>query len=217
LQIRKSAFIKPPYLKFDFIREKAEDFRKNHIEPIDLVPVPITEIIEFDLKLKVITIPGMLAAIDIDGFLTNDLKAICIDTDMYMNHRFENRQRFTFAHEIGHLILHTSEIKKCRFRTPEAWKHFHEDFNKEDLDWFEQQAREFGGRLLVPVSDLESKIRAYSPKIKEYHNRTRPDKAELVKDAISRLICIDFQVSPDVILKRIDRERLNFLFVCDHE
>jgi Zn-dependent peptidase ImmA (M78 family) len=212
LQIRKSAFIKPPYLKFDFIREKAEDFRKNYIDPVGLVPVPITEIVEFGLKLKVITIPGMLAAIDIDGFLTNDLKAICIDTDMYMNRRCENRQRFTFAHEIGHLILHAAEIKKCRFRTPEAWKHFHEDFNKEDLDWFEQQAREFGGRLLVPISDLESKIRAYLPEIKEYHKKTGPDKAELIKDAISRLICTAFQVSPDVILIRIERERLNTLF-----
>ena len=47
---RKSRiFLEVPFLKWSSIREKAEEFRKKYVDPIDLVPVPIIEIIEFEL------------------------------------------------------------------------------------------------------------------------------------------------------------------------
>ena len=56
-----------------------------------------------------------------DGFLTKDLKYIFIDEDIYYDQRNENRLRFTFAHEIGHLVLHKKEIQNFEFRTEEDW------------------------------------------------------------------------------------------------
>ncbi len=65
---------KPKKLSWDFIRNKAELFRSQYIKPPDLVPVPIEEIIEFDLKITPWPKKGLLQKIDIDGFLSNDLK-----------------------------------------------------------------------------------------------------------------------------------------------
>ncbi len=50
-------------------------------------------------------------------FFSKDLNNIIIDHDFYMDQRFENRLRFTYAHEVGHLILHKDEIQQCQFRT----------------------------------------------------------------------------------------------------
>ena len=42
-------FLETPRLKWEFIRQKAEEFRRDYVNPIDLVPVPIIEIVECDL------------------------------------------------------------------------------------------------------------------------------------------------------------------------
>jgi len=38
---KRRIFLEPPRLKFDFIRQKAEEFRRNYVKPIDMVPVPV--------------------------------------------------------------------------------------------------------------------------------------------------------------------------------
>jgi Zn-dependent peptidase ImmA (M78 family) len=123
-----------------------------------------------------------------------------------MDERREKRLRFTYAHEVGHLILHENEIKQCDFRTPEMWIHFHEDFLAEDLNWFEQQAREFGGRLLVPRQELISEILNYRDKIIEFKSQT--DSEEDLIEALSGLVCDKFGVSNQVIQRRIRSEKI---------
>jgi hypothetical protein len=39
-------FVHPPRLKFDFIRTKADEFRQRYVNPPDLLPIPIVEIVE---------------------------------------------------------------------------------------------------------------------------------------------------------------------------
>ncbi|MCK4431081.1 MAG: ImmA/IrrE family metallo-endopeptidase [Candidatus Aminicenantes bacterium] len=204
---RRRIFLDPPRLTWEFIREKAEEFRNLYVKPTNLVPVPILEIVESDLQLEVIPIDGLLENIDIDGFLTSDLQRICIDNKLYFDERQENRLRFTFAHEVGHLILHRDEIQKCDFRTPKDWLHFREDFLEEDLNWFEQHAYEFAGRLLVPKNILEEELGHLHSKI-ESIRRKYTDRDEVIIDAISRIISPKFQVSPAVIQRRIRSEKL---------
>jgi len=208
-QRRSRIFIEPPRLTRNFIQQKAEEFRKNYVSPIDLVPVPIIEIVELKLGIQPIPKAGLKSRIDIDGFLTNDLKNICVDLDVYMDERQINRIRFTFAHEIGHLILHENEIRQCDFRTEEDWIHFHEDFLKDDLNWFEQHAYEFAGRLLVPKEELIREIKNHKNKIDEYRSIIG-DGEEMLIEAISRLICNKFRVSWMVIQKRIRIENIRF-------
>jgi len=146
---------KPRKLRWEEIREKAEEFRKKYVNPPDSIPVPIEEILEFDLGIIPWSKKGLLQEIDIDGFLSNDLKYLFVDADIYNNPRQENRLRFTYAHEIGHLVLHKEEIQSCEFRTAEDWIRFREEMSEDNLLWFEQQAYEFAGRLLVPLDQLK--------------------------------------------------------------
>lgn len=200
--------IQPPRLTWPQVREKAEEFRSAYVSPVDLLPVPIIEIVEFQLTLTPIPVFRLLEEIDIDGFLTKDLKSICIDQDIYENPRKENRLRFTFAHEIGHLVLHKEEIKLCRFRTSGDWMRLREDFEEDDLMWFEQQAYEFAGRLLVPRGPLISEIQRLAPKVQDFRKRGGSDD-EQITQAISRSICKMFAVSADVIARRIKSERID--------
>jgi Zn-dependent peptidase ImmA (M78 family) len=200
-------FIQPPRLTWDTIRKMAEEFRIEHVDPIDSVPVPIIEIVELKLKLTPIPIFGLLQEIDIDGFLTKDLKSICVDQDIYENPRRETRLRFTFAHEIGHLVMHKKEMHLCRFRTPKDWMHFRDDFDEEDLNWFELQAYEFAGRLLVPRNILMHEVDLLAQKILEYKKLAGNNEEQIIQ-AVSRLVCKKFLVSADVISRRIKSEKL---------
>jgi len=204
---RRRIFLEAPRLTWDFIRNKAEEFRRNYVDPVDLVPVPIIEIVELKIGIRPMSITGLKQRIDIDGFLTNDLKNICIDRDVYMDERQINRLRFTYAHEVGHLILHERQIRECDFRTEENWIHFHEDFLIDDLNWFEQQAYEFAGRLLVPREELLREIKNQQDKIEEYKSIVGDGEEELI-EAVSRLICDRFKVSWIVIQKRIRKENI---------
>jgi Zn-dependent peptidase ImmA (M78 family) len=150
--------LKPKRLRWEEIRQRAEGFREEYVDPPDTIPVPVEEILEFDLGIIPLPKKGLLQEIDVDGFLSRDLKYLIVDADIYDDPRQENRLRFTYAHEIGHLVLHKDEIKSCEFRTEEDWIHFREDMSEEYLLWFEQQAYEFAGRLLVPVHHLKQTL-----------------------------------------------------------
>ena len=199
--------IEPPHLKWEAVRREADKFRRAFVKPPSRLPVPIIEIAEISLRLEPYPVIGLME-IDIDGFLTSDLRTICIDSEIYQNPRKETRLRFTYAHEIGHFVLHKEEIRKCRFRNTIDWIHFREDFSEENLNWFEQQAYEFAGRLLVPKEALLVELKALESKIIEY-KRMAGKEAESLRDAISRTICKKFGVSPEVVARRIRSEKIS--------
>jgi hypothetical protein len=201
----KHKLIQPPKLTWEYIRNKAEEFRKKYIEPIFQVPVPIIEVVELKLRIHPNPIVGLRDKIDIDGFLTNDLKSLCIDKDIYEDIRQEKRLRFTFAHELGHLILHENEIRRCQFRTAEDWIHFRDEFSEDDLNWFESHAYEFAGRLLVPREVLISELQKVKEEISIFRSQLN-DEDELI-ESIARILSAKFQVSHYVIQKRIRKEK----------
>ena len=202
------SIFKPEHMKWNEIREKAEDFRKKYVSPPDMIPVPIEEIVEFELGITPWPIDGLLQKIDIDGFLSNDLKYLFVDSGIYMDKRWENRLRFTFAHEIGHLILHSDIIQKSDFRTETEWIHFRNEMSEDDLYWFEQQAYEFAGRLLVPKNKLVEELKKNRKKINQFRMLIEKNNDELLFQAISRVICDKFGVSDGVIFRRIRNEKI---------
>jgi Zn-dependent peptidase ImmA (M78 family) len=201
----------PDRLKKETIWSIAEEFRKQYVKPISKIPIPIEEILEFDLGLSVITLLGLMQKADIDAFLSNNLKSIYVDTDMYQNPKWERRLRFTYAHEIGHFILHKDIIKETKFADSNDWKKFRIEFPDDLLSWFEYQAYEFAGRLLVPVDILSIKLEKLRPMALDYLKKY--DNTELLLEAISRKICDDFGVSDQVIKKRIKIEGLQDLIL----
>ena len=106
-------FLPPPE-----IEAAAEEFlRKYH--PDRTVPIPIEEILDLQLRLNIIPVPGLFNH-SIDAFLSVDLKNLYIDQE-HLEHRI-NRARFTLAHEAGHLSLHAPYILSQKIDSVESWK-----------------------------------------------------------------------------------------------
>ena len=80
------------------------DETRNKYWPESILPVNTEEIVEFRLRLDIEPIKYLLSSIDIDAYLKRDLSGIVVDYDSYMNDKFVNRIRFSFAHELGHFF-----------------------------------------------------------------------------------------------------------------
>ncbi len=113
--------IQPLRLSWSQVRKQAEEFRDKYVNPPDKIPVPIIEIAEFDLRLTINPQPGLRHRSDIEAFLESDLKTLTVDQELYEDPRQEKRLRFSYAHEIGHLVLHQSQIEKTKFETEQEW------------------------------------------------------------------------------------------------
>lgn len=188
------------------IWNEVEDFRQKYCDPTKPVPVPIIEIAEAKLKLDPNPILGLRELVDVVGYLTNDLTEIIIDQNIYEDDRFLNLLRFTYAHEIGHLILHPEIIKNSEFRTTDEWKKFRLEMPEDQIAKFEYQANEFAGRLMVPKNKLIETISVYIPKIRDYFQKSNDDNSDLICDYLGSLVCKTFMVSAEVIAHRIKRE-----------
>lgn len=150
--------MKVPILNSKQVQVKAEEFRQRYVESPDLVPVPIVTIVESDLGLTVRMLEGLLTKLDMDGYLTSDLTEIHIDHQIYWDERYNNRCRFTFAHEAGHYFLHGDYISAQDLKNAEEWIEFRRQLDEEEHNWFEWQANEFAGRLLVPRERLKNEL-----------------------------------------------------------
>ncbi len=202
--------IKPPdRLSKGDIRKKTEEFRRQYIEPVDSVPVPVEEVLELDLNIEVVPIGNLKKRLDIIGCLSKDAKTLYVDKDSMMDERRKARYRFTIAHETGHYYMHRKIMADSEFDSINDWIEYRSTMSEDNLDWFEWQASEFAGRLLVPkdrlvkeLNDIENKIeRAYRDIGEKHHKR--------IKECIAREIYKTFEVSPVVIEKRIRYEEIS--------
>lgn len=70
--------ISVPVLSYENIRVHARKFLSKY-HPSQKVPVPIEEIIEISFKIDIIPIPGLQQVLEIDGFISSNLKEISVD------------------------------------------------------------------------------------------------------------------------------------------
>ncbi len=186
----------------------ADETRKKYW-PESKLPVNTEEIVEFRLRLNIEPVKYLLSTVDIDAYLKRDLSGIVVDYDCYMNDKFANRMRFSFAHELGHFFLHKDIYMKFEIDSPEDWKNFVLNVPENEYKSFEWQANEFAGRLLVPYPDLENQIEKVGGILKENNLipflKIDPDA---VLSRISPMLCKPFGVSTEVIERRVRREGL---------
>ena len=173
------------------------------------LPVNTEGIVEFRLRLDIEPIKNLLSTIDIDAYLKRDLSGIVVDYDCYMNDKFVNRMRFSFAHELGHFFLHKDLYTKLGIDTPEGWKDFILNVPENEYRSFEWQANEFAGRLLVPYPELKTEMEKVGEILEENNLITflRKDP-DAVLSRISPMLCRPFGVSTEVIERRVKREKL---------
>jgi hypothetical protein len=185
------------------------DETRNKYWPESKLPINTEEIVEFRLRLNIEPVKYLLSTIDIDAYLKRDLTGIVVDYDCYMNDKFANRMRFSFAHELGHLFLHKDLYTTLGIDSPEGWKDFTLNVPENEYRNFEWQANEFAGRLLVPYPELEAEMEKAVEILKEnnliHFLKVDPDA---VLSRISPMLCKPFGVSTEVIERRVKREQL---------
>jgi Zn-dependent peptidase ImmA (M78 family) len=185
------------------------DETRNKFWPESILPVNMEEIVEFRLGLNIEPVKYLQSTIDVDAYLKRDLSGIVVDYDWYMDDKFANRMRFSFAHELGHFFLHEDLYTNFGIRSPEEWKDFLLYVPENEYRNFEWQANEFAGRLLVPRQELEAKMENVGDVLKE--NNLIPflkKDPDAVLSRISTMLSKPFGVSTEVIEKRVKRERL---------
>lgn len=212
--------IKPSKLTWDKIRRIVEEFRVKYINPADTIPVPIHKIIEFKLRLDIQPIFGLKEKADTEAFLQSNMTCISVDSKAYSDDRYRFRLNFTLAHEVGHFILHAEQYKKMKFASTKEYIEFQKSIDDDSIEWFEKQANEFAGRLLVPINRLKELISAEEGFCKQYAEHLRSSTEDLsnremesfVLDALSSRIYKKFEVSKEVVKKRIRTEGLKSHF-----
>jgi flagellar biosynthesis chaperone FliJ len=212
--------IKPDRLTWNKIRSIVEEFRNDYIEPVDTIPVPIHKIIEFKLGLEIQPIYGLKDKVDTEGFLQSNLTTISVDSKTYLDDRYKFRLNFTLAHEIGHLILHAEQYRNMNFASEKEFIEFQQSVDEDSLEWFEKQANEFAGRLLVPIDKLRELVaeqEAYCNKFTEKLRNGDEDLSDkeiesFVIDALAARIYKKFEVSKEVVKRRIRTENLKSEF-----
>ena len=84
-------------LSCEDLRKRARRFLKKH-HPDDSIPIPIEEIIDLQLRMDIIPMPGLRNSFEIDGCVANDLSSIFVDE--FIHARRPNQYRFRLAHEL---------------------------------------------------------------------------------------------------------------------
>lgn len=212
--------IKPDRLTWNKIRSIVEEFRNDYIEPVDTIPVPIHKIIEFKLGLEIQPIYGLKDKVDTEGFLQSNLTTISVDSKTYLDDRYKFRLNFTLAHEIGHLILHAEQYRNMNFASEKEFIEFQQSVDEDSLEWFEKQANEFAGRLLVPIDKLRELVAEQEDYCKQFTEKLRNGDEDLsnkeiesfVIDSIATRIYNKFEVSKEVVKRRIRTENLKSEF-----
>ena len=196
------------WLRLEDIWDCAEAVRNLHWSAGKL-PVDVEHIVESKLKLYIDPEHDLMQKTDMEAYLRSDLAGIAVDYDHYMDEKFANRMRFSFAHELGHFFLHKDMYASFKFESAEEWKEILQGMPDVEYRSFEYQANEFAGRLLVPREDLIHEIEKSVETLKR-NNMLEYLKGDpyAVLSRISPQLAKPFGVSTDVIETRVKREDL---------
>jgi len=199
---------KPVFKSPDRINIIAENFLSRYHKSRSL-PIPIEEIIEFQLGIDIIPVPGLKdcfesVGLDIDAFISSDFKSITVDC--YMQEHRENRYRFTLAHEIGHMLLHQDIYSQFHFSSIEDWLRTIKEIPLKDREMGEWQSNEFAGLILVPKSILKDEFEQAMEKSRVSFDVK--NRAFLLHVAIKHHLAPLFCVSNEVVRIRLQNDNL---------
>lgn len=192
--------IEVPKLNYQEIKKYADRFLENY-NPKGAIPVPIDQIVEFDLGMNIIPIPNIKNLLDTDGGTSYENSTIYVDENIFIN--YENRYRFTLAHEVGHLVLHEHVFRESKTESTEDIKKFIRSIPEDIHSEMEFQAYDFAGLTLVPTPHLKLAILELTSILK---GRGIVKHSTRTLEYGSKLVGKKFKVSSEAIQKRIRRE-----------
>ena len=144
---------KAPYISPEQIENKAAEFLRE-FHPDNCIPIPIEFIIEGQLGMNIVPIPGLKRGFSIEAFLSKNLLEICVDEHTYSTS--ENRYRFSLAHELGHKILRSSVWEQLgQFQSIKEWRDIRSaEIPENEYGYLEFHASSFAGMILAPTEPL---------------------------------------------------------------
>ncbi|MBU4338215.1 ImmA/IrrE family metallo-endopeptidase [Patescibacteria group bacterium] len=197
--------IKAPYINNKEIKKKADLFRRKFWD--DSIPVDIETIIDVKLKIDIIPSLNLKQECDSDALISSDWKSILVDRNEYLDERYQNRLRFSFAHEIGHFVLHKDIYGSFKITALEEFYRFIEKIPKEQYGFFETQANKFAGYLLVKRKLLEKKLDIEIERVKKAIDLNSLNNKTLLKSYIANPLSKEFGISREsmeIILSEFD-------------
>jgi Zn-dependent peptidase ImmA (M78 family) len=194
-----------PYLPDDILRYAATKFLKEY-HTSGTIPVPIEQIVEFQLGINIIPIPDIHRNYDIDSMLSKDLRQICVDESVFEN--FPGRYRFSLAHEIGHRVLHAEIYSQLQFADMASWKDaICTAIDEKDYGKLEFQAYAFAGLILVPPTALDERLHAACALAASKGLKIDTD-SDVAKNMVEGYLSKEFVVSRAVIQRRLANDKL---------
>jgi len=193
-----------PYFTYSDIRQRAQTFLAQYHPSLEL-PVPIEEIVDVKMGINIFPFPRLYKDHGLNGFLSRDRTTIYVDELQY--DQFNEKYRFTLAHELGHHVLHKSCYENLPFESPDEYVKWRLSVTPEDISWFETHGDWFAGYVLVPTNRLEQiclkVVSKYQDKFSEF--KTIPDE---IWSYISNEVATYFDVNPPVVEIRIKKENI---------
>jgi hypothetical protein len=144
--------ISVPFLDNSTIQKSADDFKNDFWE--EVVPIDIEKIIDVKLGIDIIPSPGLQYLCDTDALISSDWRSITVDYNRYLDERYQNRLRFSLAHEIGHFILHKNIYKSFKIKSTKDFQIFIKEIPPIQYGYLETQANKFANFLLIPRKKL---------------------------------------------------------------
>lgn len=194
-----------PYLDDEKIKKIANDFRIEFWS--NSIPVEMEDIIELKLKMNIAQSLGLKYLHGIDMLIMSNFESIYVDNDNYLDDTQKNRLRFSYAHEIGHFVLHKDIYRKFEIKNVEdlcvAQKKESYQKNIKRIDF---QADIFAGHLLIP----EERLKLERNQILESLNAKLSSKIKSIsKETLNQLLAsqlsIIFGVSYMAMFIALDR------------
>jgi len=171
-----------PFLHDYVIKGEADAFRSKFGD--DSLPVDIEAIIEFKLGINIIPSPGLQFLCDTDALISSDWRSIVVDNNNFSDGRYQNRLRFSFAHEIGHFILHKNIYESFGIKNTRDFEKLINNIPPNQYGYLEIQANKFANYLLIPREKL---LVERNKEIKKVSNLIASGKVENKKEINSYL------------------------------
>lgn len=147
--------------KFSEIQRIANETR-SRLWPSQILPIDIDLVIE-KMGIDIVPLAG-LKNLGMDACLSADQSTIYVDIENSRNPNVEYRYRFTLAHELGHIILHSKMFESFHITsTMSELEWAHHIMNRLDIPEMEKEADEFAGCFLIPGEQLQIKFNELYP------------------------------------------------------
>jgi hypothetical protein len=194
---------KAPFLPPDKIEIIVNRFLQKYWQQ-NIIPVDIYKIAEYGLGLEIIPVSNLFRTSGVEAFLLGDGASVHIDFEQFNNDYYENRLRFSVAHEIGHKVLHENLYNRTGTETLDNFIQLFAAIPEREYNWIEIQANQFAGRLLVPTNKLVEEINSNTELIELI---IQAHKEGLEEDQIAEFYAHHlnrtFKVSEDVMTIRL--------------